>query len=633
MGNTETKALHCPAEWVEMIERAMSQALPAPRIAGPDTVRVGLMIRQSKAREYEMRKNPDGTVTKVRSDNSPRAQLDGALHLVKAPTHAGWHVAPEHVFADIGVSGWAPGVKRPGYDGMMEAVTSGLLDVVIVWSLSRLSRKGALDVLSVIDVFAKHGVRLVSVTEPWLDTDPNNPVGQAILGLTAALAAQESNQKSVYITAALDQIRQRGGHVSGMAPYGLEIDRILVDGVKVGKLKPKFGDEENALPSDHVLDIINYRRFKRMTEDEICLKLKERGIKTSRGKEDWNRQAVYKILRDPRYAGYSIEPTTKIETDEDGNKKRTPTTFLPQIMYGPDGEPVMLHEGIITPEEWWELQELMGRDAKSVTRRKERDGDDWVGVFTRQRILTCHVCGRPMQSNPGSGKNKYPFYTCNTGPGGPKGAGKHSQGVTARQVEEHLPRMAFQRLYGMDQTDPEDQAFISTVARRFAAQADGGEKAGKLKAAKKELEHVQGALTNLAADREAGVYTGPTMEKQYRASVKRLTASEARLISKIDHLEAELNGPVELPSEWFSAERQADPIGKDSAWSKWDLDTRRDFVAMMLDKVEVKPVGRKGNHMPVVDRLEVFWAGTCEDEDEADKKGQVADEMEQVEAV
>lgn len=43
---------------------------------------------------------------------------------------------------------------------------------------------------------ARHGVLLVSVEEPYLDT--STPMGVAIFGLVAALAQQESDMKSAY---------------------------------------------------------------------------------------------------------------------------------------------------------------------------------------------------------------------------------------------------------------------------------------------------------------------------------------------------------------------------------------------------------------------------------------------------
>lgn len=589
MANTRTTELHCPPEWAEAINLAMATALPTARTAGPDSVRVGILVRQSKAREDE-------------SQGSPRMQLDAGLHTIQSPAHANWHVSPENVYADIGVSGWSHSVKRPGYEAMMQDVQDGKLDVIIVYALSRLSRKGALDVLTVIDVFAKNGVRLVSVTEPWLDTDPANPVGQAILGLTAALAQQESAQKSEFITDAHATARKRGGHVSGRAPYGMTIERVMVDGVVVNKLVPHPETAQN------VRLMVEWVRKDKLDRREIASRLTEKNIPTPTGKATWIVSTVRAILRDPRLAGYSVEAATRVGKDADGNKKRQAVTTDHQIMYGSDGTPVELHKGIITRAEWWELQTEQGRDASETRLRDDRHLEAPKSLFARLGILRCFVCGRPMTYNPGSGTSKaYPFYTCNTGPGGPKNAPKHSQGISASTVDRLIAEGALRRLANLDPADPEDQEILAYVADRFARQHETPERTEQRVAAEKERTHVQAALRTLAADREDGDYDSPTMKAIYKDSLRRLVATEARLSATIAELTGPKPGSIALPAEWL-VELDGDPIGPDSDWAAWTLERRREFISAVVGRVDVVPAGKKGSTLPVAKRLETTWA-------------------------
>ncbi|MER8100451.1 recombinase family protein [Kitasatospora sp. NPDC094016] len=66
-------------------------------------------------------------------------------------------------FEDVGKSGWDPDVTRPGFEEMMAAVRAGRVDAVIVVSLSRLTRQGALEAMRINEELARYGVRLVPV--------------------------------------------------------------------------------------------------------------------------------------------------------------------------------------------------------------------------------------------------------------------------------------------------------------------------------------------------------------------------------------------------------------------------------------------------------------------------------------
>ncbi|GAA1913302.1 hypothetical protein GCM10009753_51810 [Streptantibioticus ferralitis] len=124
----------------------------------------------------------------------------------------------------MGKSGWDSKVYRPGFEEMMKAVRQRRVDAVVVYSLSRLTRRGALEAMKINEELAGYGVRFVSVEEPYLDT--STPMGIAIFGLIAALAQHESDLKSAYIKSAKETLRAAGGHVSGMAPYGFTSTRV-----------------------------------------------------------------------------------------------------------------------------------------------------------------------------------------------------------------------------------------------------------------------------------------------------------------------------------------------------------------------------------------------------------------------
>ncbi|MFH9819903.1 recombinase family protein [Streptomyces sp. NPDC017230] len=183
-----------------------------------DHVRAVSYIRQSKKREDD-------------SKSSPEAQQTKCEALITAK---GWEIAGH--FADVGKSGWDPNVMRPEFEELMSAVRGGHVDAVVVFSLSRLTRQGALEAMRINEELSRHGVRLVSVEEPYLDT--STPMGVAIFGLIAALAQQESDLKSAYVTATKDTLRSAGSHVSGIAPYGFQSTREQRGELTVVRLVP-----------------------------------------------------------------------------------------------------------------------------------------------------------------------------------------------------------------------------------------------------------------------------------------------------------------------------------------------------------------------------------------------------------
>jgi DNA invertase Pin-like site-specific DNA recombinase len=106
--------------------------------------------------------------------------------------------------------------SRPGFREVMNLVTTGAANTVVVWKLDRLARN-TLDLLRFVEDLEQHGSEFASVTEQF---DTSTPMGQAMLTIVAALAQLESAQKSERATEWHHHRRLNGAVPAGPAALG-----------------------------------------------------------------------------------------------------------------------------------------------------------------------------------------------------------------------------------------------------------------------------------------------------------------------------------------------------------------------------------------------------------------------------
>lgn len=97
---------------------------------------------------------------------------------------------------------------RAQFNAMFTAAYQRRFDVLLFWALDRFSREGPTATLKHLEKLRASGVGFKSYTEPFLDT--SGPMGEGILALMAALAAQRLVQISTATKRGLEKKRAMG---------------------------------------------------------------------------------------------------------------------------------------------------------------------------------------------------------------------------------------------------------------------------------------------------------------------------------------------------------------------------------------------------------------------------------------
>jgi DNA invertase Pin-like site-specific DNA recombinase len=117
----------------------------------------------------------------------------------------GWEVC--NVYGDE-LSGGKGERSRPGFAAMLEAASRREFDVLLFWSLDRLSREGVLPTLTYLQRLDSYGIGWRSFTEQYLDS--TGMFRDAVLAILATIAKQERLRLSERTIAGLERARRQG---------------------------------------------------------------------------------------------------------------------------------------------------------------------------------------------------------------------------------------------------------------------------------------------------------------------------------------------------------------------------------------------------------------------------------------
>ena len=222
--------------------------------------------------------------------NSLHAQREACEAFIKSQTGEGWRLL-KTAYDDGGLSGGT--MERPALQRLLADISEGLIDVVVVYKVDRLTRSLA-DFAKMVEVFDARGVSFVAVTQQFNTT---TSMGRLTLNVLLSFAQFEREVTGERIRDKIAASKQKGLWMGGLVPIGYDvIDRRLV---------------VNQTEAETVQEI--FRRYLELGSVRLLMEdLNHRGIRSKvriarngnrSGGNLFFRGALYELLSNPIYIG------------------------------------------------------------------------------------------------------------------------------------------------------------------------------------------------------------------------------------------------------------------------------------------------------------------------------------------
>jgi DNA invertase Pin-like site-specific DNA recombinase len=156
--------------------------------------------------------------------NSLDAQREACHAYIVSQKPEGW-IPVRDDYDDGGFSGG--NLDRPGLRRLMKDIEDGLVDVVVVYKIDRLSRS-LMDFSKLVDVFDKHGVTFVSVTQSFNTT---TSMGRLTLNILLSFAQFEREVIGERVRDKVAASRKKGMWMGGHVPFGYKVEnrKLIID--------------------------------------------------------------------------------------------------------------------------------------------------------------------------------------------------------------------------------------------------------------------------------------------------------------------------------------------------------------------------------------------------------------------
>jgi site-specific DNA recombinase len=242
------------------------------------------LVRKLRCAVYTRKSSEEGLEQEF---NSLHAQRESCEAFISSQRSEGWVLVRDQ-YDDGGISGGT--LERPGLKRLLADIEDGLVDVVVVYKIDRLSRS-LMDFSKLVEVFDRNGVTFVSVTQSFNTT---TSMGRLTLNILLSFAQFEREVTGERIRDKIRASRMKGMWMGGGVPLGYVVkDRKLV---------------ENPADAAHVRWV--FARFIEIGSGTVLAReLAERGVTTSKGHRI-DKKFIYRMLNNRVYIGEAVHKGT-----------------------------------------------------------------------------------------------------------------------------------------------------------------------------------------------------------------------------------------------------------------------------------------------------------------------------------
>jgi site-specific DNA recombinase len=212
------------------------------------------------------------------SFNSIDAQREAGIAYVASQKTEGWELVRDY-YEDPGFSGG--NMERPGLKRLLNDIQAGMVDIVVVYKIDRLSRSLA-DFARMVDVFDNHCVSFSSVTQ---QINSATSMGRLMLNVLLSFAQFEREVTGERIRDKIAASKRKGMWMGGSVPLGYRVEnRSLL-------IEPEEAELVRRIFKQFIAE---------KSTTKIVKELNAQGIQSKR-KKAFCKQSIYKILHNRTY--------------------------------------------------------------------------------------------------------------------------------------------------------------------------------------------------------------------------------------------------------------------------------------------------------------------------------------------
>jgi len=222
--------------------------------------------------------------------NSLHAQREACEAFIRSQAGEGWRLRKAH-YDDGGLSGGT--MERPALQRLLADIRQGLVDVVVVYKVDRLTRSLA-DFAKIVELFDGNGVSFVAVTQQFNTT---TSMGRLTLNVLLSFAQFEREVTGERIRDKIAASKRKGIWMGGTVPLGYDVDdrRLVIKQAEADQVRQIY---------KRYLELGSVRLLKQeLGRRGVASKvrLSQRGSKS--GGKSFSRGALYQLLSNPIYIG------------------------------------------------------------------------------------------------------------------------------------------------------------------------------------------------------------------------------------------------------------------------------------------------------------------------------------------